>query len=295
MLRIGTRGSQLALWQADFVKKELQKKFPELKIQTKIIKTSGDENLIKPLAEIGGKGVFVKEIEDSLLSDQIDIAVHSLKDVPTNLPDGLSISSFLKRHDPRDCLVTRGNVKLEEIDSNSVVGTGSLRRKFQLSEKFPDFDIIPIRGNVDTRLQKLDNGEYDAIILAAAGLKRLNLEDRISEYFDTEFMIPSPCQGIIGVECRNDDNSTKKYIQEINNEITETEAIFERSFLKSLGGDCNIPAGCLAVIDDNKISGNAYFRDISTGNDYRDYISGDKFNSAELGRKLAEIIMNKEL
>ena len=293
MLRIGTRGSKLALWQANFVKNQLLEKFPKLKIEISIIKTSGDINLDDPLSEIGGKGVFVKEIEDALLKNIIDIAVHSLKDVPTLLPDGLCIGSFLKRHDPRDCLISNNNLKLNDLTDNAIIGTGSIRRKYQLLSKFPGFTIKNVRGNVDTRIKKLLSHEYDAIILAAAGIERLNLKEKISEYFDTDFMIPSPCQGIIGIECREHDNEAISFISEINDKNSEIIATLERSFLKKIGGDCTITVGCYAEINNELLSAKSVYINTEDGSLIKKSISGDITSSFLLGKQLAESVLNE--
>ena len=248
--RIGTRGSKLALWQANHIKDLLLVKFPELQIEIEVIKTTGDTLLSSPLSEIGGKGVFVKEIEEALLSDRVDIAVHSMKDVPSILPDGLEISAVAKRHDPRDAFISKNGTTLKELSSGSKVGTGSLRRASQLHHHFPGLNIVSIRGNVDTRIRKLKEGdEYDAIVLAVAGLERMGLGREITEIIPTDTMLPAPGQGIVAIECRSNDEPTKMILSEINHHATEIQAASERAFLHRLGGDCNVPAGCYATID----------------------------------------------
>lgn len=293
MLRIGTRGSKLALWQANFVKSQIQKKFPKLNIEIVVIKTTGDINLSDPLSEIGGKGVFVKEIEDTLLKNNIDIAVHSLKDVPSVLPEGLIITCYLKRHDPRDCLISKNGLSLTELPKDSVIGTGSLRRKHQFLAKFTDFTVKSIRGNIDTRINKLNTDEYDAIILAAAGLERLGLSHKVTEFFDSEFMIPSPCQGIIGIECRESDSDTVSILEEINDLNTENAANLERSFLRTFEGDCTLPIGCYAEINNDIISAKSVYVDVSEGRNVKKSTQGNVSDSVLLGQNLAESILSE--
>ncbi|MXW22827.1 MAG: hydroxymethylbilane synthase [Candidatus Dadabacteria bacterium] len=261
-LRIGTRGSRLALHQARLVETELHAAFPSLETEIKEIKTSGDINPEQDISGMGGKGIFVKEIEQGLLSDEIDIAVHSMKDMPSVLPDGLVISSALKREDPRDVFISKDGNTLEQLGGEGRVGTGSVRRKAQLLSRFPELKVLPIRGNVDTRLRKILSEGLDGIILAAAGLKRLGLSERITQYFAQSYMVPAPCQGIIAVEFREDDVETRNFVSAITHTDTETAAIFERSFLKTFGGDCQIPLGCCAEVHLGEISANSVFIDM---------------------------------
>lgn len=253
-LKIGTRGSKLALWQADHVSNLISKEYPNLQIEIVVIKTTGDAVLDSPLSEIGGKGVFVKEIEEALLSEKIDIAVHSMKDVPTILPQGLIISAVAKRHDPRDALISNSGLHLEQLPKGSRVGTGSLRRGAQILHNFSDLEIVSIRGNVDTRINKLrESGEFDAIVLAVAGLERMGLGDQITQIIPPDIMLPSPGQGIVGIECRTTDLETKEILKTINHKETEIASISERAFLYRLGGDCNVPVGCHASLKNNLI------------------------------------------
>lgn len=261
-LRIGTRGSRLALRQARLVERELHAAFPSLKTEIKEIKTSGDINSEQNISRIGGKGVFVKEIEQELLSDEIDIAVHSMKDMPSVLPDGLVISSVLKREDPRDVFISKDGSTLEQLTGEGRVGTGSVRRKAQLLSLFPGLSVVPIRGNVDTRLRKILSEDLDGIVLAAAGLNRLGLCERITQYLGRDYLVPAPCQGIIAVEFRKEETETRNLISAITHADTETVAVFERSFLKTFGGDCQIPLGCCAEIRLGKISANSVFIDM---------------------------------
>lgn len=261
-LRIGTRGSRLALHQARLVETELHAVFPSLETEIKEIKTSGDINPEQDISRIGGKGIFVKEIEQSLLSDKIDIAVHSMKDMPSVLPDGLVISSALRREDPRDVFISKDGSTLEQLGGEGRVGTGSVRRKAQMLSWFPNLSVVPIRGNVDTRLRKILSEDLDGIVLAAAGLNRLGLSERITQYFAQDYMVPAPCQGIIAIEYRKDQADMREFVSAITHTDTETVAIFERSFLKTFGGDCQIPLGCCAEVHLGKILADSVFIDM---------------------------------
>ncbi|MCY3986308.1 MAG: hydroxymethylbilane synthase [Candidatus Dadabacteria bacterium] len=260
-LRIGTRGSRLALCQARLVETELHAVFPSLVTEIKEIKTSGDINPQEDISKIGGKGIFVKEIEQCLLSGEVDIAVHSMKDMPSVLPDGLVMRSVLRREDPRDVFISRDGRPLEQLAEEGRVGTGSLRRKTQLLSLFPRLEIFPIRGNVDTRLRKILSEKLDGIVLAAAGLNRLGRYERITQHFPEEQIVPAPCQGIIAVEKRENDIETEKLISAVTHPQTEVAATFERSFLETFGGDCNIPLGCYADVRSEEISAHAVFID----------------------------------
>ena len=261
-LRIGTRGSRLALHQARLVETELHAVFPSLETEIKQIKTSGDINPEKDISLIGGKGIFVKEIEQGLLSDEIDIAVHSMKDMPSVLPDGLVISSALRRDDPRDVFISGDGRTLEQLGGKGRVGTGSVRRKAQLLSRFPELKVLPMRGNVDTRLRKILSEGLDGIVLAAAGLNRLGLSERITQYFGRDYLVPAPCQGIIAIECKKDKTETRNLISAITHTDTETAALFERSFLETFGGDCQVPLGCCAEVSLGKVSANSVFIDL---------------------------------
>ena len=260
-LRIGTRGSRLALCQARLVETELRAVFPSLETEITEIKTSGDINPGEDISKIGGKGIFVKEIEQCLLSGEIDIAIHSMKDMPSLLPKGLVAGSVLKREDPRDVFISRDGRTLEYFSEEGRVGTGSLRRKTQLLSLFPRLRIVPIRGNIDTRLRKIVSEKLDGIVLASAGLNRLGLGGRITQYLSQEQVVPAPCQGIIAAERREDDMETKKLISAITDPRTEVAATFERSFLETFGGDCNIPLGCCAEVSSEEISARSVFID----------------------------------
>lgn len=244
---MGTRASKLALWQAEHVKTLLEEKFP-VSVRIKKITTRGDQILDRSLVEIGGKALFLKEIEDELLAGTVDIAVHSMKDVPYDLPDGLVILCMLEREDPRDVFVGAHHHKIADLPTGAVMGTTSLRRLVQIKKKYPQLKFKDIRGNVDTRLKKLSQGEFDGIILAAAGLKRLGLEQHVDEYLD---IVPACGQGAIGVECRHDDKEILKMLSSLNHEPTFQEVSLERYFLKKVGGTCQTPVGCWVRTDEN--------------------------------------------
>ena len=250
-IRIATRRSRLALWQAEYVAAKLTEQNPGLNVSLLPLSTKGDQILDVSLAKVGGKGLFIKELEQALLEDRADIAVHSMKDVPAELPDGLKIGAIMARHDPRDALV---GARLEELPEAAVVGTSSLRRTAQLAHHRPDLSLVSLRGNVDTRLAKLRKGQYDAIVLAAAGLERLGLDDQIDELLDPEFCLPAIGQGAIGVECRADDSRMLKEIQNIQHNETRIAVDAEREMNRSLGGSCVSPIAGFAVVDNNELS-----------------------------------------
>ncbi len=292
-LRIGTRGSRLALFQARLVETELRTAFPSLKTEIKEIKTLGDINPKEDISRMGGKGVFVKEIEQSLLSDEIDIAVHSMKDMPSVLPDGLVIGSVLKREDPRDVFVSADGRTLEQLQGEGRVGTGSIRRKAQLLFWFPELEVVPIRGNVDTRLRKIFSEDLDGIVLAAAGLNRLGLSERITQHLSQDHMVPAPCQGIIAIECRKDDKETRNLISAITHPDTETAATFERSFLETFGGDCQIPLGCCAQVHLGRISADSVFVDMEKKAIFRSAWKCDAEKASAEGSLMAKDLMKQ--
>lgn len=290
--RIGTRGSALALWQANFIKGLLLENYPDLITEINIIKTEGDRDQKSDLSEIGGKGVFVKEIEDALLTNKIDAAVHSMKDMPAVLPDGLAIGGVPERHDPRDALLTRGGFTLDRLPEGARVGTGSLRRGAQLLSLRPDLEILPLRGNVDTRIWKLREGdEYDAIILAAAGLGRMGLTAEASDIIPPDVMVPAPGQGIIAVEGREDDPWAFEITASITHEDTWTAAVAERAFLRGLGGDCNVPAGAYAEVERRFIRMTGIIASPDGRRIVRETVTGPVREPEELGEGLARILM----
>ena len=250
---IGSRGSKLAMIYAEKVKSELEKKFPN-KIEIKKILTIGDENQKDRLSNIGGKGLFSKKIENELIGNEIDIAVHALKDMPTIETEGLNTIFFLERNSPNEILISKGNVKFQDLESNSIIGTSSYRREFQLKRIRPDLNYKLIRGNVDTRIKKLENGEYDAILLAKAGIDALGFNDKVSEEFSTDELIPCAGQGMIAIQCRDSDYEMKNLLEKINNNEARILANTEREVLKILEGDCDTAVGVFAKIENEKIN-----------------------------------------
>lgn len=244
VIRIGTRGSQLALWQANWIKSRLEGLYPDRKVVLEIIKTKGDILLDTPLARVGGKGLFVKEIEEALLEDRIDLAVHSMKDVPMEIPEPLWIPAITEREDPRDVLISKKNLALTDLPPGARIGTSSLRRQSQLLHYRPDFQIVPLRGNVNTRLQKLEKENLDAIVLAAAGIKRMGWEARITQYLPYHISLPAIGQGALGIECRRDDGIINEMVKPLNHGITARVVTAERAFLRRLEGSCQVPIAC---------------------------------------------------
>jgi len=252
-VKLGTRASRLALVQTETVASLLAASFPAIDIPVVRVTTEGDADRTTPLADFGGRGAFVRSIENALLEMRVDAAVHSLKDLPSGLPEGLILAATPERIDPRDALVARDGACLRELPEGSIVGTGSERRSSQLAEVRPGLVFRGIRGNVETRLRKLDDGEYDAVILAAAGLVRLDLASRITEYLDVDDVLPAPCQGIIGIECRQHDDETEEIIRTIDNGDIRRCAETERAFIRTLGMGCHAPVGAYATIEGSDI------------------------------------------
>ena len=252
-IRIATRESQLALWQANEVARLLKNFHPDIDIEIIGMTTQGDRFLQASLASAGGKGLFVKELEQCLLENNADIAVHSMKDVPFELPDSLEINTILEREDPRDAFVSNTYSSLSDLPANATVGTSSTRRECQLKALRNDLDIQPLRGNVNTRLSKLDNGQYDAIILASAGLKRLGFSNRISSVIEIETSLPAIGQGAIGIECRQDDDATKSLLRPLHHEVTAQSVSAERAISTALSANCHLPIAAHAHQNDESI------------------------------------------
>ncbi len=248
IIRIATRKSPLALWQAEHVAERLEQAFPEIKAELVKMVTKGDKILDAPLAKIGGKGLFVKELEQGMLDGFADIAVHSMKDVPVEFPEGLHLAVILDREDPRDAFVSNTYDSLASLPANAKIGTCSLRRQSLIKEKFPDAEILSLRGNVNTRLAKLDAGEYDAIILASAGLKRLGMAERITECLDPSDSLPAIGQGAIGIECRTDDKEVNAFLMALHDEQTAVRVSAERAMNARLNGGCQVPIAGFAEI-----------------------------------------------
>jgi len=251
---IGSRGSQLALWQANWVKSELERLHDNVDIDIRIIATSGDIIQDVPLAKIGGKGLFVKEIEEALLANEIDLAVHSMKDVPMELPTELGISVITKRENPLDALISKNGEKLADLPQGATIGTSSLRRSSQLLKYRDDFKIHPLRGNVDTRLRKVEEGKYDAILLASAGLNRLGWANRITEEISHDILLPAMGQGALGIETRLDDTMIYDFISTLNHEQTHYAVSAERSLVGRLDGGCQVPIGAYARVEKGLIT-----------------------------------------
>ena len=249
---IGTRGSRLAMIYAENVKNELKKYFPK-KIELKKIVTTGDQKQDERLSEIGGKGLFSTQIEKELINKSIDIAVHALKDMPTVETNNLITNNFLKRNSPNEILISKNNIKFEDLEPHSVIGTSSYRREYQLKKKRSDLKYKLIRGNVDTRIRKLEKGDYDAILLSKAGIDSLKLEHKISQEFSVDELIPCAGQGIIAIQCREDDNEIKQLLENINDQDTRTVAKAEREVLKVLEGDCDTAVGVFAKSNGEKV------------------------------------------
>lgn len=250
-VRIATRKSALALWQAEYVKAQLEHFHQDIHVELVPMTTKGDIILDTPLAKVGGKGLFVKELEVAMLEGRADIAVHSMKDVPVDFPDGLGLAVICPREDPRDAFVSNTYACLSDLPQGAIVGTSSLRRQCQLKAKRPDLDIRDLRGNVNTRLRKLDEGQYDAIILAAAGLIRLKMSERIAQYIEPEEMLPANGQGAVGIECRLDDETITALLAPLECSTTRSRVLTERAMNKALEGGCQVPIASYSVISDN--------------------------------------------
>ena len=249
LVRIATRKSPLALWQADYVKKQLLDHHPQLTVELLAISTKGDKLLDTSLAKVGGKGLFVKELEIAMLEGQADIAVHSMKDVPMEFPEGLSLAVICEREDPSDAFVSNNYQHLDQLPAGAVVGTSSLRRQSQIRARYPDLQVKDLRGNVNTRLAKLDSGDYDALILASAGLIRLEMHDRIASRLDTNLFLPAAGQGAVGIECRTHDPSILQLLQPLHHQESACCVTAERAMNRRLQGGCQVPIGCFAQLD----------------------------------------------
>jgi hydroxymethylbilane synthase len=291
-LRIGTRGSQLALSQANWVKEQLLQTHPDLQVTLVKIKTTGDRIQDAPLAKIGGKGLFVKEIEEALIQKSIDLAVHSIKDVPTELPAGLHLSVVTKREDPRDVFISKNGTSLKDLSQGAKIGTSSLRRQAQLLHFRSDFEMVPLRGNLDTRLKKLKAMNLDGIVLALAGVKRLGLEDRITEIIPTEISLPAIGQGALGIETRIYDKEVEERIQFLNDPASSVAISAERAFLKRLSGGCQVPIAAYGRIVDSLLQINGLVGTIDGTRLIRHHLEGPVKEAESLGTELAEILLS---
>lgn len=291
IVRIATRKSALALWQAEYVKSQLEHFHADITVELVPMVTKGDIILDTPLAKVGGKGLFVKELEVAMLEGRADIAVHSMKDVPVEFPEGLGLEVICPREDPRDAFVSNKIQSLEDLPLGAVVGTSSLRRQCQIKALRPDLDIRDLRGNVNTRLRKLDDGEYDAIILAAAGLIRLEMPARIRQYIEPEVMLPANGQGAVGIECRLDDERIKALLAPLECLETRHRVLAERSMNRALEGGCQVPIGSFAQLSGDELHLRGLVGSIDGKEIIRDEVSGNVSQADELGLALAEKLL----
>ena len=290
-LILGTRGSKLAVHQSQWVQARIQELAPGLTISLQRIQTSGDKILDVPLAKIGGKGLFVKEIEDALLSKEIDLAVHSMKDVPTALPEGLDILCVPPREDPRDALITRDGCRLDQLKPGARIGTSSLRRQAQLLHHRPDFTIEMLRGNLDTRLRKLREGQFDAIVLAAAGLRRLAWDAEITEYLPVHLSLPAIAQGALGIEARSDDTFVRELLSRFEHRPTRITVTAERALLHRLEGGCQVPIAAHAALEGDRLTVDGLVASVDGRRVIRHQIQGPASEAQALGTKLAERLL----
>ena len=293
VLRIATRKSQLALWQAEYVRDALLALNPNLKVELVKMTTQGDKILDTPLAKVGGKGLFVKELETGLLNGDADIAVHSMKDVPVELPEGLHLSAICPREDPRDAFISNNYASFEALPEGARLGTSSLRRQSQLAALRPDLKILSLRGNVNTRLQKLDDGDYDAIILAAAGLIRLGMEERITESLGSEVSLPAIGQGAVGIECRTDDEWVNNLLKPLNDHTTATRVRAERALNHCLNGGCQVPIAGYAEINHGVILLRGLVGTPNGEQIIHGEIAGPPEDAEYLGRVLGEDLLSR--
>lgn len=290
-VRIATRKSALALWQAEYVKAQLEHFHQDIIVELVPMTTKGDIILDTPLAKVGGKGLFVKELEVAMLEDRADIAVHSMKDVPVEFPDGLGLEIICPREDPRDAFISNTINSFAELPQGAIVGTSSLRRQCQIKALRPDLDIRDLRGNVNTRLAKLDNGDYDAIILAAAGMIRLEMPERIQEYIEPEVMLPANGQGAVGIECRTGDETIKTLLAPLECKETRVRVLAERSMNRALEGGCQVPIGSYAVLTDNSVHLRGLVGAIDGSKIISDEVTGTAENAEQLGLSLADKLL----
>lgn len=293
LLRIGTRASLLAVTQSTWVKNQIEQQYPGTSVELVRITTKGDKILDVPLAKVGGKGLFVKEIEDALLAEEVDIAVHSMKDVPTELPEGLHVAIIPVREVPTDAFVSAKYKNFSELPQGATMGTSSLRRKAQLAALRPDLNIIDLRGNLDTRIKKMEDGLYDAIILAGAGLNRLNMQDRIASLFTPEEMLPAIGQGSLGLELRKNDTDLLDGLQFLHHEHTATTVAAERAFLLRLEGGCQVPIGAFATLENKTVRLTGLIASVDGKTILKESIEGAPDKAASLGTQLAEILLDR--
>ncbi len=287
-ITIASRESLLAMWQANFIREQLRQLYPQTEINILGMTTQGDQILDISLSKIGGKGLFIKELEQALEDGRADIAVHSMKDVPMNMPPGFMLAAITEREDPRDAFVSNKYTHLDELPAGSVIGTSSLRRESQLRARYPHLQVQPLRGNVQTRLRKLDEGQFTAIILAAAGLKRLELTYRISSLLEPEISLPAVGQGALGIECRNDRADLALLMQPLHHVETTYCVEAERAMSRVLGGSCQVPLGGFAEITDDVLTLRGFVANPDGTNMISDKLSGKPEDGITLGQRLAE-------
>ncbi len=292
---VGSRGSDLALTQTNMVIREIEEKNPGVKCEVKIIKTKGDTIYDKPIDQIGGKEIFTKEIEHELLAGRVDMAIHSMKDMPGELPQGLKLSYTPKREDPRDVLVLKeGYGSLDDIPQGGIIGTGSKRRKFQLLKMRPDLKIVGIRGNIQTRIDKIESENLDGTLLAAAGINRLDIDlSGRMQYLGVEEFLPSPTQGILAIEIREDDKKIEEVIEKISHPETEIQARAEREFLKAVGGSCTVPVAAYSTIEGDKIYLEGFLGSVNGDILLREKITGKIEDQDNIGKKLGEKMLKE--
>ena len=287
-LVIASRESALAMWQAHHIQSRLQALYPEMSVEILGMTTTGDQILDTPLARIGGKGLFIKELEQALMDGRADLAVHSMKDIPMHLPEGFTLAATGEREDPRDAFVSVRHERLEDLPEGSVVGTSSLRRQSQLQARFPHLKIESLRGNLQTRLRKLDDGQYAAIILAAAGLIRLGLAARITQFIDTEYSIPAVGQGALGIEIRSDRTDVQALLQPLNHAETAACVEAERAMSRALAGSCTVPLGAYGAMRGNQLHVVGFVASVDGGEMIRANVTGTPSEADALGRDLAQ-------
>lgn len=292
-LVIASRESALALWQARHIQARLQALYPDTEVEILGMTTTGDQILDSPLARIGGKGLFVKELEQALADGRADLAVHSMKDVPMHLPDGFTLAATGEREDPRDAFVSVHYERIDDLPEGSVVGTSSLRRQSQLQARFPHLRIESLRGNLQTRLRKLDEGQYAAIILAAAGLKRLGLESRITQLIDPEQSIPAVGQGALGIEIRADRDDVRQLLQPLNHDESSVCVEAERAMSRALAGSCTVPLGAYARMRGNQLHIIGFVASVDGGEMVRAETAGEPHAAEALGQQLAKMLIDQ--
>lgn len=291
---VGTRGSKLAVTQTNWVIDRIKEKHPSIEFEVKIIKTKGDLIQDVSLDKIGDKGLFVKEIEQQLLDKGIDMAVHSMKDMPSSLPDGLKFASIPKREDPRDVLILKeGYESIDDLPQGATIGTGSKRRKFQLLNHRPDLNIVPIRGNVDTRIRKIQDENLDGVVLAASGILRVGLEDKISCYLDTDIVVPAPAQGALAIEIRRGEIELEEILDSLKDDITEIQVAAERGFLDGVNGSCHIPMGAYCTVYNDKLKLTGLYGDEEGNALIIKTIEGSKEEPIKLGNELAKLVLKE--